>query len=162
MSPEKQHKIIQEFFRQAVGEFLFTGGSFDVYGIPRVEIQRFEAMLETPVAEDDMFYSLSQHKSDKCLRKLIRFHALDPASARRFTVVQDFKVTKWRMREATVDTDSDLFISYGKHSHIGTTLRFESLDHFTQIQRIMREIGLCELNDKHLTVVKQRSAPPSQ
>jgi hypothetical protein len=71
-------------------------------------------------------------------------------------LVQSFIVTKWRVGGQEAPTRSLLSIHYGQLPCLSTLLEFETVEQFHIVQRVLADIGLCKLNEKHLKLVKSR------
>lgn len=55
-------------------------------------------------------------------------------------------------------TDSHLVMHYGELPCVSTLFEFETVDQFHYVQRVLAELGLCKLNEKHLKPVRTKRA----
>ena len=81
------------------------------------------------------------------------YDELWPVSARS----QTFEIKKWRINGQEVDTRSRIMIHFGERPYISTMLVFETFEQFQSIKRVLEDIGLCKLNEKHLKMIKTKS-----
>ena len=75
-------------------------------------------------------------------------------AASRFSLAQSFQVTQWRIDGQEAPTQSSLIIQYGQLPCLSTFLLVETVEEFQSVQKVLAELGLCKLNEKHLKRMK--------
>lgn len=122
-------------------------------------LQRFERLLGKP-ALTRSFQSLTFQQCDQCLNELFGDTASPPAVLSQTLLLQGVIVTKWLIGEQEVSTNSHITFCYGQRSVISTFLQFDTVDQFHHIRRVLEDLGLCKLNEKHLKQVRLKKPKP--
>jgi hypothetical protein len=152
MPAERVKVRFQAFLDAAVAEYKFGSASLMIQD-PSGQDER---LLGMPVQDGCSFAPLTHEQSDRCLDELIKDEAATPAAAVHFALAQLFEITKWRIDGQEVPTSSRVIIHYGQLPCISTHLDFETVEQFHSVRRVLEDIGLCKLNEKHLKPVRAR------
>src|SRR4029453_4765521 len=118
-------------------------------------VPRYERLVGTP-SRDGRFDALTLEQSERCIDELIRDETSVAGAASRFSLAQSFQVTKWRIDGQEAPTQSSLIIHYGQLPCLSTFLQFETVEEFQSVQKVLAELGLCKLNEKHLNPMKKQ------
>jgi hypothetical protein len=153
MPAERAKARFGEFLATAVAEYKFTGASLAIHDPSGQIVPRYERLIGTP-SRAARFDALTLEQSDRCIDELIRDEASAADAASGFFLAQFFDVTKWRIEGEEAPTQSSLGIHYGQVPCLMTRLQFETVEQFQSVQRVLAEIGLCKLNEKHLKPMK--------
>ena len=155
MPAERAKTLFGQFLAAAVAEHKFISARLSIHDSSGQMVPRYERLLGTQSQEGrGRFDALTLDQSERCLDELIRDEASGAGRAGRLLLAQSFEVTKWRVGGQEVPTRSLLSIHYGQLPCLTTFLQFESLEQFLSVQRVLADIGLCKLNEKHLKPVK--------
>jgi len=149
MPAERAKTRFGQFLATAVAEYKFTGASLAIDDPSGQIVPRYERLVGTP-SRNGRFDALTLEQSDRCIDELIRDEASAAEAASGFILAQSFEVTKWRVDGKEAPTQSSLGIHYGQLPCLMTIFQFETVEQFRSIQRVLADIGLCKLNEKHL------------
>lgn len=158
MPAHRAKALFDQFLATAVAEHAFGSATLTIGDPSGQIIARYERVVDVP-SQDGRFYRLTLEQSDRCVAELIKDEAVDAEAAKRFALAQMFQITRWRLGGAEVPTQSSLSIHYGQLPCLTTHLQFETVEQFHAIQRVLADIGLCKLNEKHLKPIKVRYCP---
>ena len=153
MPAERAKTRFDQFLATAVAEHKFTGASLAINDPAGEILSRYERVVGTP-SRNARFDALTLEQSERCIDELIRDEASAPDAASRFILAQSFEVTKWRVDGEETPTRSVLSIHYGQLPCLMTIFQFETVEQFQSVQRVLADIGLCKLNEKHLKPMK--------
>jgi hypothetical protein len=116
--------------------------------------RRFRSETASRAGSRARFDTLTFEQSEKCVDELIRDEASAGSTPSHFNLGQSFEITQWRVDGQEVPTQSLLSIHYGQLPCLTTFLQFETVEDFRSVQRVLADIGLCKLNEKHLKPMK--------
>ena len=156
MPPERAKARFQEFRNTAVAEDKFSSASLRIQDDSGEVVRRYERLVGIPTQDGCSFARLTLEQSDKCIDELIKDEASAPGAAGRFSLTQMFEITKWRIDGQEVPTTSSVIIHYGQLPCISTFFQFETVEQFYSVRRVLEDIGLCKLNEKHLKPVRTK------
>ena len=156
MPADRAKARFQEFLATAVAEHTFSSASLMIQDVSGQTVPRYERLIGMPAQNGCSFLRLTLEQSDRCLDELIKDEASAPGAAGHFALAQLFQITKWRVDGQEVPTSSSVTIHYGQLPCISTFFQFETVEQFHSVRRVLEEIGLCKLNEKHLKPVKTR------
>ena len=162
MPPARQKALFGAFLEQAVAKCVWTGGSLSLYAGPAptflppaaqglwghvtaADVKRFEELLGA-TARDGGFYSLTPQQCDAALDELIQHPTLVPGSM----LLSAVDISQWLIEGKPVETQSRVTLYYGFKPCLSTFLEFETTGQFEFIKRVLADLDLCKLNDKHL------------
>src|SRR5262245_25807926 len=154
MPPDRVKARFQEFRNTAVAEDTFSSATLMIQDDSGEVVRRYEHLVGMPALNGCSFPRLTLEQSDKCIDELIKDEASAPGAAGRFALAQLFQITKWRIAGQEVPTTSSVSIHYGQLPCISTFFQFETVEQFHSVRRVLEDIGLCKLNEKHLKPVK--------
>ncbi len=147
----------QEFLNTAVAEHKFSSATLRIQDASGEVVPRYEHLVGIPAQDGCGFARLTLAQSDRCVDELIKDEASDPGAAGRFALAQLFEITKWRVDGQEVPTTSSVSIHYGQLPCISTFFQFETVEQFYSVRRVLEDIGLCKLNEKHLKPVRTKN-----
>jgi hypothetical protein len=151
MPAERAREAFGQFLATAVGEYKFSSSSLVILESSGSLNARFERMLGLPGRDDGYgFDSLTEQQSDQCLEEIIKDEAAAPGETRPFRLSQAFSISKWRSGRRHIATDSLISMNYGRMPSITTFLEFDTFELFQHIKRVLAEVRLCNLNERHL------------
>jgi len=156
MPADRAKARFQEFLVTAVAEHKFSSATLSIQDASGQVVPRYERLIGMP-AQNGCFYRLTLEQSNRCLDELIKDEASAPGAASHFALAQLFEITKWRVDEQEVPTSSSVTIHYGQLPCISTFFQFETVDQFHSVRRVLEDIGLCKLNEKHLKPVRTKT-----
>ena len=145
--------LIRRFFDLCVAEHRFWSATLFPYEADEGIVARYERLAGGRV-QGGRIANLTYEQSEACLAELLKDEALFRANEIHLSLLQQFKISKWRVGYSEPLTDSYLGISYEIWPHIETAFQFDSVDQFKQVRRVLSEIGLCVLNERHLKPVR--------
>jgi hypothetical protein len=148
---ERAKTLFSQFLAAAVAEYKFTSASLAINDPSGEIVPRYELLVGP--SRDGRFSALTLEQSEKCIDELIRDET-SAGDASRFALAQSFQVTKWRVDGQEAPTQSSLIIHYGQLPCLSTFLQFETVEQFQSVQKVLAELGLCKLNEKHLKPMK--------
>jgi hypothetical protein len=156
MEPARQKALLGEFLARAVSKYSYIGGNFSLLS-PALrsdahfpdQLQHFERLLGP--APHGAFWTVTREQSEKCLDELIRDSTLIPGSL----LLQSFAVTEWTIDGQPTPTKSMLNFYYGNSRGISTFFRFDTMEQFDYVKRVLEELRICKLNEKHLKAAKR-------
>jgi hypothetical protein len=154
MPAERVKPRFQAFLATAVAEYTFSSASLAIQDTSGQVIPRYERLVGTPAQHGSHFAPLTHEQSDRCIDELIKDEASDPAAAAQIAIAQLFEITRWRIDGEEAATSSRVTIHYGRLPCISTHFQFETVEQFHSVRRVLEEIGLCKLKEKHLKPVK--------
>jgi hypothetical protein len=146
----------QEFLNTAVAEHKFSSASFTLQDASGEVVPRYERLVGIPALHGCSFPRLTHEQSERCIDELIKDEASTPGAAGNFALAQLFEITKWRVDGEEVPTTSRVSIHYGQLPCISTFFEFETVEQFDSVRRVLEDIGLCKLNEKHLKPVRTK------
>lgn len=156
MPADREKARFQEFLATAVAEHKFSSASLSIQDASGQVVPRYERLIGMPAQNGCCFYHLTLEQSNRCIDELIKDEASAPGAARHFALAQMFEITKWRVDGQDVPTSSSVTIDYGQLPCISTFFQFETVEQFHSVRRVLEDIGLCKLNEKHLKPVRTK------
>lgn len=167
MEPLRQKTLFDEFLKQAVAEYSFTGGTCTLHAGPApaflpleakamwghvtsTDVQRFEQLLGA-TAREGAFYSLTRPQFEVALNEIIQNSALIPG----VMLVQSLNISKWLIAGQPAATQSMIMLFYGMKPCLSTFLEFETAGQFEFIKQVLSDLDFCKLNEKHLKPIKR-------
>jgi hypothetical protein len=156
MPPDRAKALFQKFRNTAVAEEKFSSASLRIQDDSGEVVRRYERLVGIPTQDGCSFARMTLEQSDRCIDELIKDEASAPGAASRFALTQMFAITKWRIDGQEVPTTSSVIINYGQLPCISTFFQFETVEQFYSVKRVLEEIGLCKLNEKHLKPLKTK------
>ena len=156
MPADRAKARFQEFLNTAVAEHNFSSASLTIQDASGEVVPRYERLVGSPAQNGCCFYRLTLEESDRCLDELIKDEASAPGATSRFALAQLFEITKWRVNGQEVPTTSSVSIHFGQLPCISTFFQFETVEQFYSVKRVLEDIGLCKLNEKHLKPVRTK------
>ncbi|MCM3869448.1 MAG: hypothetical protein ND895_01955 [Pyrinomonadaceae bacterium] len=156
MPAERAKARFQEFLATAVAEHKFSSASLSIQDVSGQVVPRYERLIGMPAQNNCFFARLTLEQSDRCIDELIKDEASAPGAAGHFALAQMFQITKWRVEGQEVPTSSSVTIHYGQLPCISTFFQFETVEQFHSVRRVLEDIGLCKLNEKHLKPVRPK------
>jgi len=156
MPPDRAKGRFQEFRNTVVAEDTFSSASLRIQDESGEIIRRYERLVGIPTQDGCSFARLTLEQSDRCIDELIKDEASTPGTAGRFALTQMFEITKWRVDGQAVPTTSSVIIHYGQLPCISTFFQFDTVEQFYSVKRMLEDIGLCKLNEKHLRPVRTK------
>jgi hypothetical protein len=156
MPPDRAKALFQKFRNTAVAEEKFSSASLRIQDDSGEVVRRYERLVGIPTQDGCSFARMTLEQSDRCIDELIKDEASAPGAASRFALTQMFAITKWRIDGQEVPTTSSVIINYGQLPCISTFFQFETVEQFYSVRRVLEEIGLCKLNEKHLKPLKTK------
>ena len=153
MPASRARKRFEQFIMIAVGEYELQSARLSV-GDPSGElVKRYEQVIGT-AAKNGQFPTLNKEQSELCINEIIRAEPLGLGTMTHLNLLQSFKITKWRIEEKNVATNSLIGMHYGLLPCLTTQLQFETIEQFEYIKQALESVRLCKLNIKHLRFVK--------
>ena len=156
MPPDRAKARFQEFRNTAVAEDKFSSASLLIQDASGEIVRRYESLVGVPAQNGCSFVRLTLEQSDRCIDELIKDEASAPGAAGRFALAQLFQITKWRIDGQEVPTTSSVSIHYGQLPCISTFFQFETVEQFHSVRRVLEDVGLCKLNEKHLKPIRTK------
>ena len=156
MPADRAKARFQEFLATAVAEHKFSSATLSIQDASGEVVPRYERLIGMPAQNGCCFYRLTLEQSNSCLDELIKDEASAPGAASNFALAQLFEITKWRVDGQEVPTNSSVTIHYGQLPCISTFFQFETVEQFYSVRRVLEDIGLCKLNEKHLKPVRTK------
>ena len=156
MPADRAKARFQEFLNTSVAEHKFSSASLRIQDPSGEVVPRYEHLVGIPAQNGCSFARLTLEQSDRCIDELIKDEASAPGAAGRFALAQFFEITKWRVDGQEVPTTSSVSIHYGQLPCISTFFQFETVEQFYSLKRVLEDIGLCKLNEKHLKPVRTK------
>lgn len=157
MPASRAKTLFDQFLATAVAEHAFSSASFAIGDPSGQVVARYERLVGSP-SRDGRFDRLTLEQSDRCIDELIKDETSAARANVRFALAQGFEITKWRLNGEAVPTQSSLIIHYGQLPCLSTFFQFETVEQFHGVQRVLADIGLCKLNEKHLKPSKPTKA----
>jgi hypothetical protein len=154
MPAERARARFRDFLATAVAEHNFGSATLSIGDVSGQFVPRYEGLVGMPAHNGSSFPSLTEEQSDRCLDELIKDEAAAPGTASHFALAQFYQITQWRIDDQDVPTDSQVTIHYGQLPCLSTFFQFETVEQFHSVRRVLEDIGLCKLNEKHLKPVK--------
>jgi hypothetical protein len=149
MPASRAHSVLNEFLGTAAGHHQFHSASASIRLDYRNLEARFEALLGV-TARNSGFSGLTLEQSNSLVQEVIRLEASSPEEARAVSVSQTYLITQWIVDGAPVATRSRLTMRYGWLPGISTRFWFDTIPQFHSVSRIMQDLRICKLNEKHL------------
>ena len=131
-------------------------GSFSCGGPSEDIVRQFEQLLG--ISSRNGYFHLNEEQIRACLDEIIQRQAASPAGPKPYSVVQAITVTQWRIDGVNVPTRSMFHMHYGRLPCLSTFLQFDSIEHFQYIKRVLEDLKICKLNEKHLKLARNRKA----
>ena len=156
MPAERAKARFQEFLATAVAEHKFSSASLMIQDVSGQVVPRYERLIGMPAQNGCSFAQLTLEQSNRCIDELIKDEASAPGAAGHFALTQLFESTKWWVDGQEVPTSSGVTIHYGQLPCISTFFQFETVEQFHSVRRVVDDIGLCKLNEKHLKPVRTK------
>ena len=156
MPADRAKARFEEFLATAAAEHKFSSASLSIQDASGQVVPRYERLIGMPAQNGCCFYRLTLEQSNSCLDELIKDEASAPGAANNFALAQLFEITKWRVDGQEAPTSSSVTIHYGQLPCISTFFQFETVEQFHSIRRLLEDIGLCKLNEKHLKPVRTK------
>lgn len=153
MQPQREARLFQQFLDKAVGEYKFAIGSLSISDSSDSLVQHFEHLLAT-TACNGFFPKLTEVQCQKCKDHIIK--TATPETLGKLLLLESYAISKWRVNGHDVATNSRMVLYYGQLPCISTFLRFNTREEFQLIKTVLSDLGLCKLNEKHLSEIKQR------
>lgn len=94
------------------------------------------------------YEALTENEFTEHLQAIIQEESLGSRS--HSILSQRFEISKWRIEGQIIPTDSTITMGYGESSYVGTRLQFDGIAQFNYIRRVLENLRLCKLNEKHL------------
>ena len=154
MPAERAKARFQAFLAAAVAEYHFGSANLMIQDVSGQVVPRYERLVGMPAQNGCSFAALTHEQSDRCIEELIKDEATDPGAAAPFALAQLFEITRWRIDGQEAPTNSRAIIHYGQLPCISTHFNFETVEQFHSVRRVLEDVGLCKLNEKHLKAVK--------
>jgi hypothetical protein len=158
--PLQQRERFEAFLSEAAAEYAFVGSWVTFAQRPDAEpdlVSRCTDALGSPWAN-------AMTLTDEAFERHFKVLATDQAlidGLFTFSLLRKAKVTRWRIGERSVNTDSDFHISFGRRGTLSTFLEFNTTEEFDAVASALSQARLCRLNPKHLKLKRQRR-PPSR
>lgn len=166
MAAPRERQLVDEFLNLATVGSAFNNGSVS---LPKVApgweplpgafldlIRLFEREIGGFPSDSGYYANLNQTQFDFCYNQLLQAGALDvdnPASGHLSCLIT---IPRWRLHGREISTSSNLIVHYGPLPCLSTMFRFETVDDFYSVQKILSDIGLCNLSEKHLKPFKAK------
>jgi len=148
MHAARAWKLFSEFLATAAGAYRFQYGSLGCHGVAGNMTAHFERLLG--MSARNGHFQLHEEQTRLCLDEIIQHEAAHPNGPRPYLLLQSFTVTQWRIDGQNFATDSMFNMNYGLLPCLSTFLRFDSPAQFESIKRVLEDLGICKLNEKHL------------
>ncbi len=169
MPPAQLKERFTAFLERAVAEYSSRGGSlrFFVGEPPAVlpleaqrqwghvsgeDVKAFEQLLGA-TAHEGAFHSLTPEQCEMALTELAGRSSLLPGTM----FLQSVEITRWLVVGSSIPTQSQVTLYYGAKPHISTLLQFETVSAFKFVSKVLQDLKLCRLNEKHLKPDRQSS-----
>lgn len=156
MPAQRARTLFREFLDRSVAEYRFSSAMLSVHDDSGQVRSRYERLLGI-VSRGGYFDGLSEEQCDRCIERLIEDEASEPAAAACLMLSQSFELLGWRIGGGEAATKSLLTMHYGQLRHLTTFLQFESVEQFQAVRRVLAEIGLCKLDERHLKPTKSKA-----
>ncbi|HWD90813.1 MAG TPA: hypothetical protein VG938_00560 [Verrucomicrobiae bacterium] len=156
MPAERAKALFSQFFAIAVAEHKFSSASLGIHGSSEQTVQRYERVVGT--SSRDRYFTLNHEQSDRCIDELIKDEAAAAGTVGHFILTQAFEISKWLIDGHEAATKSIVSIHYGQLPCIMTFFQFETVEQFQSVKRVLEDIGLCKLNEKHLKPIRMKKA----
>lgn len=157
MHVAQAHQLVDTFLRKAASEHVFVSASVWTSGTDEAIVARYE-QLAGARAMHHHIWNVSHEASEACIAEFIKDEAAFRENDVHLSVWQTFTVSRWRARETEALTESKIIASYDIRPHLQTSLTFESMEQFQFVREVLSSIGLCQLSEKHLKLVRSTSA----
>ena len=148
MPAQRAKTLFDQFVATAVAEHKFSSANLSIRDSSSQILGRYERLVG--MRSRDGFFKLTHEQSGKCIDELIKDEASTPRAASSFLLTQSITITKWRIDAQDVPTSSSVVMNYGQLPCISTFFQFETVEQFQSVKRVLEDIGLCRLNEKHL------------
>lgn len=155
MPASRARERFEQFIMIAVGEYELENARLSIVDPSGQLVSRYEHLIGA-AANSGQFATLNKEQSELCLNEIIRTEALGLGTMTYLTLLQRFKITKWRIGEKDVATRSTIGMHYGLLPCLTTQLQFETIEQFENIKQALESVCLCKLNIKHLRSVKTK------
>jgi hypothetical protein len=149
MPASRAHRVLNDFLVTAAGDHQFHSASASIRLDYRNSLVSFEALLGIP-ARNGGFSGLTLEQSNSLVQEVIRLEASSPEEARAVSVSQTYLITQWILDGIPVATRSRITMRYGSLPGISTRFWFDTIPQFHSVSRIMQDLRICRLNEKHL------------
>lgn len=147
MPTERARALFTEFLATAVAERKFSSANLFVQDAQRVP--DIEIVVGIP-ARAGCFDSLNEDQCEKCINEIVQDESSLPGGFNPFMLVQTYEISKWRIDGQDVPTSSRVVMNYGPRIFISTFFQFDTKEQFEHIKRVLADIGICKLDEKHL------------
>ena len=91
------------------------------------------------------------NQCEVALNEIIR----DSALRRGVLLQQSFEISKWLINGQPAAIRSRVHLDYGMKPCISTFLKFETVEQFVFVKKVLSDLDFCTLNEKHLKPVKR-------
>jgi hypothetical protein len=153
MPAKRAKSLFSQFLSAAVAERKFISSTLHLHNaqlIPRLE------QLIGNSSRDGCFDELTEQQSNQCLDEIINSEAVVSGEMSPFMLNQHYEISKWRIDGQDVPTSSRVMIYYGRLPCLSTLFQFETVEQFRHVKRILEDLGLCKLNEKHLKTLRTK------
>jgi hypothetical protein len=171
MEPQRQKQLLDQFLQLATAENAFNNGT--VF-FPKVRssggplpaaFSDVNALFEREFSQDarktrDGLFGINEVEFNFCFYQLLQAGALDPAHPCSAHVSGLIVISKWSLNRREIPTKSTLISHYGPLPAVSTMFQFETIDDFHGVQKILSDLGLCQLSEKHLKTTKRLKRLP--
>lgn len=158
MPAKRANELVNQFLATAAGEYKFLSSSLGIIDGTGQIVPRMERLLGT-AARGGQFGDLTQQQSAVCLEEIIKEE--DQAASIKtspFMFAHNFEISQWHFAGQFVATTSKISMHYGQLPCISTFLWFDTVEQFRHVKQVLGDLGLCNLNEKHLKPVKAGGA----
>ena len=156
MPAQRAKKLFDEFLATAVAEHKFSSASLSIQDSSSQVLRRYERLVG--MTSRGGYFPLDHEQCAKCIDELIKDEAFAPGAASSFLLTHSIVIAKWRIDGEEVPTSSRVVMNYGRLPCISTFFQFETVEQFQSVKRVLKNIGLCKLNEAHLKPIKIRKA----
>jgi len=147
----KCYKALNNYLETTAMDFRFSGGALDFLG-SKDYLPEFETLLGT-ASQHSAFQNLTEQQCELSIDAIANNENLGGQKAGSCILIQSFTILRWRVSRETAETPSEVSMYYGQGAYLSTSLQFASSEDFQQIRKILDDLGLCKLNEKHLLTV---------
>jgi hypothetical protein len=154
-TPLQQRERFEAFLRDASCEYAFAGSWVTFTQHPDAKPELVSRCIDALGAP----YAHAMALTDDVFERYFKVLATDPTlidALFTFSLLRKAKVTRWRIGERSVNTDSEFNINFGLRGRLSTFLEFNSTEEFDAVALALSQARLCRLNPKHLKLRRER------
>jgi len=111
----------------------------------------FESCVDGQKLEHASSCNMNHDQFQLSLEKLINFESMFSKITTDINLSHGLTLKGWNIDNAYVKTNAEISFVYGTSPRIGTEIFFNNRNEFDYLKNVLMILGICELNDKHLS-----------